>query len=160
MAAGVGAHLGALVPVAPADAAHDHGVARLVAVGGAAVGVEELAEPRGLVGGGVLAGEDPTVGGLGLVDGPLVGLVAAQVVAVVDHDPGGVAPAALGELFADGVEVVGAEVGGGGGGFAGGEGEVAGVERGAPAGREDGDGHAGPHPGLGAADALAQLGRG
>ena len=67
---------------------------------------------------------------------------------------------ATGEPFAHRVEMLGSEVRDRCRGFPRGEGQVAGVERGPPAGREDRDRHAGTHPGLGAADPLAQLGRG
>jgi hypothetical protein len=77
VAARVGAHLVDLEPVTPGGAAHDGGVARLGAVGLAAVGVEQLAQPLGALRGRVVGGAHSRPLGLGALDRGGVGVVAS-----------------------------------------------------------------------------------
>jgi hypothetical protein len=157
VAVGAGADAGPLEALPVGGALDEHGVARLAAVRLLAFGVEELGQYQVPVG-QVLAGEHGgALAALGLGDRLVVGGVAFDPLAVIGGDTVVVAPGVAGEALAQRLDVVGAEVSDAGRGVPCGEGELTPVDGFAPLRGERADGHAGPDPPLGAADALAQL---
>ena len=111
MAARVDAHVEHLDPLAPRRRLHDYGLARLADVSATAVGIEEFPETAGPLRCRVLVAEHDRVRGQGTVEGVAVVVPTALRLTVGGDDPSGVLPGASGELPADSVEMIGAEIG-------------------------------------------------